>query len=118
MDYRWNKVPKASAEITKKLQQQLGINSTLCELLTQRGIHDFDTAKTYFRPDLKALHDPFLIKDMDKAVARVEQAIQGQERIFIYGDYNVDGTTAVSLLHSFLKNHYHNIDTYIPDRYK
>lgn len=118
MDYRWNKVPKASAEITKTLQQQLGINTTLCELLTQRGIHTFDQAKDFFRPDLNALHDPFLMKDMDKAVARIEQAIENKERILIYGDYDVDGTTAVSLLHSFLKNHYQHLDTYIPDRYK
>lgn len=118
MDYRWTNAPKASAETTQNLQQQLGINSTLCELLAQRNIHDFEAAKTFFRPDLSSLHDPFLMKDMDKAVERIEKAIKNEERILIYGDYDVDGTTAVSLVHSFLKNHYAHLDTYIPDRYK
>ncbi len=118
MDYRWTTAPKASAKITQNLQQQLGINPTLCELLAQRGIHDFDAAKEFFRPDLSSLHDPFLMKDMDKAVERIEKAIKAEERILIYGDYDVDGTTAVSLVHSFLKNHCPHLDTYIPDRYK
>ena len=118
MNYRWTTPHKASAEITQNLQQQLGINATLCELLAQRGIHDFNAAKVFFRPSLTSLHDPFLMKDMDKAVNRIEKAIKNEERILIYGDYDVDGTTAVSLVHSFLRNHSPHLDTYIPDRYK
>ncbi|WP_417589460.1 single-stranded-DNA-specific exonuclease RecJ [Owenweeksia hongkongensis] len=118
MNYRWTNAPKASAKITQNLQQQLGINPTLCGLLAQRDIHDFDAAKVFFRPNLSSLHEPFLMKDMDKAVERIEKAIKNEERILIYGDYDVDGTTAVSLVHSFLKNHYPHLDTYIPDRYK
>lgn len=118
MNYRWNNISEPSESVVNQLQQQLGINKTLCTILAQRGISDFDTAKTFFRPSLDHLHDPFLIKDMDRAIERIEQAIQSGERILIYGDYDVDGTTAVSLVHSFLKHHHPHIDTYIPDRYK
>jgi len=118
MNYRWNNPPQASESAISRLQSELNINQTLCAILANRGIENFNSAKAFFRPDLAQLHDPFLMKDMDKAVARIEQAITKKERILIYGDYDVDGTTAVSLMHSFLKNHYSDIDTYIPDRYK
>lgn len=96
----------------------MGIHPVLCSILAQRGVSDFDSSKAFFRPDLGQLHDPYLMKDMDKAVARIEKAMEQKERILIYGDYDVDGTTSVSLVHSFLKNHYGLLDTYIPDRYK
>ena len=90
----------------------------MAALLVQRGIETFDEAKAFFRPSLSDLHDPYLMKDMDKAVARIEQAIASNECILVFGDYDVDGTTAVSLVSSYLKTYYPNVDTYIPDRYK
>lgn len=118
MQIRWRQLPQPSPETVQSLQSLLGISPVLCQLLAQRNIGTFDEAKHFFRPSLKQLHDPFLMKDMDNAVARIEKAIQNHERILIYGDYDVDGTTAVSLVYSFLKDHYQNLDTYIPDRYK
>ena len=118
MDYRWQNVNAAPQSTIDQLRAELGISASLCQILAQRGITDFEAAKAFFRPSLSTLHDPFLMKDMDKAVARVQKAMDSQERILIYGDYDVDGTTAVSLLFSFLSKHYPNIDTYIPDRYK
>lgn len=118
MNYRWQNIPSAPQTTIDKLQAELGITTSLCRILAQRGITDFESAKAFFRPSLSELHDPFLMKDMDKAVARIQTAIDKEERILIYGDYDVDGTTAVSLLFSFMRKHYPNIDTYIPDRYK
>lgn len=118
MNYRWQIIPSAPQTTINKLQAELGITTSLCRILAQRGITDFESAKAFFRPSLSELHDPFLMKDMDKAVARIQTAIDREERILIYGDYDVDGTTAVSLLFSFMRKHYPNIDTYIPDRYK
>lgn len=118
MNYRWQNIPSAPQTTVNKLQAELGITTSLCQILAQRGITDFDSAKAFFRPSLSELHDPFLMKDMNKAVARIQTAIDKEERILIYGDYDVDGTTAVSLLFSFMRRHYPNIDTYIPDRYK
>ncbi len=100
------------------LQEQLKINKTLCDLLVIRGIDTYDEAKRFFRPSLEELHDPMLMKDMDKAVERIVLAINNQERILIFGDYDVDGTTAVSLVYSFLSKHFDQIEYYIPDRYK
>ena len=114
---RWTLKPEGDPEITSKLAQELGVENTLAKLLVQRGIHSFDQAKAFFRPNLADLHDPYLMKDMDKAVARVELAIENEENILIYGDYDVDGTTSVSLLSSYLKTIHPNIATYIPDRY-
>jgi len=93
------------------------IDKTLAKVLVQRGITTFEEAKNYFRPSLEDLHDPFLMKDMDIAVARIDTAIENKENILIYGDYDVDGTTAVSLVYSYLKTFYPNVITYIPDRY-
>lgn len=118
MKNRWPFVTPAHSQQVTALQESLTIQPKLCELLVQRGVNSFDEAKSFFRPDLKALHNPFLMKDMDVAVARINEAIGNNQRILIYGDYDVDGTTAVSLVYSFLINHYKNISTYIPDRYK
>ncbi len=99
------------------LVEVLGIDRVLAVLLSQRGIRTFDEAKAFFRPELSGLHDPFLMKDMDKAVSRLCKAIDGNEKILIYGDYDVDGTTAVALVYLFLKSIYSNISFYIPNRY-
>lgn len=100
-----------------KLAEELGIHPVLGNLLLQRGIKDSAAAKNFFRPQLHDLHDPFLMKDMDKAVKRLNKAIGKKERILVYGDYDVDGTTAVSLVYKYLQQYYSNIDYYIPDRY-
>jgi single-stranded-DNA-specific exonuclease len=114
---RWTLKPKPSEEKIKHLAQALNVEDFVATLLIQRGIETFDDAKNFFRPSLEHLHDPYLMKDMDKAVSRIEQAIKNQENIMVFGDYDVDGTTAVSLVSSYLKSHYPNIATYIPDRY-
>jgi single-stranded-DNA-specific exonuclease len=114
---RWTIKPKPAEEKIKKLAEALNVEDFVATLLVQRGIETFDDAKNFFRPSLDHLHDPFLMKDMDKAVARIELAIANQENILVFGDYDVDGTTAVSLVSSYLKTYYPNIATYIPDRY-
>ena len=114
---RWTIKPKPSEDKIKHLAQALNVEDFVATLLIQRGIETFEEAKNFFRPSLEHLHDPFLMKDMDKAVARIESAIENQENILVFGDYDVDGTTAVSLVSSYLKSHYPNIATYIPDRY-
>ncbi len=101
----------------QSLANQLNIHHTLAAILIQRDVDNFEKAKTFFRPSLDQLHDPFLMKDMDKAVEIIENVINAGEKILIYGDYDVDGTTAVSLVYSFLSTLYVNIDYYIPDRY-
>jgi single-stranded-DNA-specific exonuclease len=101
----------------KHLMEVLGVEKPIANLLVQRGISTFDEAKTFFRPELSHLHDPFLMKDMDKAIDRLEKAIRNNEKIMIYGDYDVDGTTAVSMVMTFLKSFTQNITYYIPDRY-
>lgn len=115
---RWTLKPEPNSEIVKELAESLSIDKTLATILVQRNISTFDKAKKFFRPSLKDLHDPFLMKDMDKAVSRIENAIANDESILIYGDYDVDGTTAVSLVSSYLKEHYDKVATYIPDRYE
>ena len=114
---RWTIKPKPSEDKIKHLAQALNVEDFVATLLIQRGIETFEDARNFFRPSLEHLHDPFLMKDMDKAVARIESAIENQENILVFGDYDVDGTTAVSLVSSYLKSHYPNIATYIPDRY-
>jgi len=105
-------------EKAKVLAQALNINPYNAVMLAQRGIDTFEEAKSFFRPSLSELHDPFLMRDMDKAVARIMTAIAANERILIYGDYDVDGTTSVSVFYGFLQHYYKNIEYYIPDRYK
>lgn len=100
------------------LRQSLGIHPLLCRLLVQRGIHTYETAKQFFRPSLADLHDPWSMKDMDKAITRIEQAFFRQEKILVYGDYDVDGTTAVATVFDFLQRIYPNIEYYIPHRYR
>ena len=114
---RWNVSSETKSEIIKNLQADLQVDTTIAQLLAQRGITTFEEAKTFFRPSLDDLHNPFLMKDMDKAVNRIEKAIINNENILIFGDYDVDGTTAVSLVCSYLKTIHPNIATYIPDRY-
>ena len=106
-----------AGETVARLSSELGIDPVLARLLVQRGIGTFQEARAFFRPSLDNLHDPFLMKDMDKAVERVEAAVRSGEKILVYGDYDVDGTTAVSLVYSFLQRLTRNVDFYVPDRY-
>ena len=117
---RWTFKPNPKEEEVQQLQNQLGpkVSPLVSELLVQRGITDFEEAKRFFRPSLDALHDPFLMQDMQKAVERVDQALLQGERILVYGDYDVDGTTAVALMYTFLLGFGAEVATYIPDRYK
>ena len=114
---RWTLKPAPNKEKVAQLAEDLQIDISLANVLFQRNIETYEEAKNYFRPNLEEIHDPFLMKDMDLAVARIEKAIANNENILIYGDYDVDGTTAVSLVASYLKTIYPNIATYIPDRY-
>ena len=114
---QWILKEAADGQTVSRLATELGIDPVLAELLVQRNIRSFEEARAFFRPKLEDLHDPFLMKDMDKAVDRLTKAVQSGEKILIYGDYDVDGTTAVALMYSFLLNHTRNIDYYIPDRY-
>ncbi len=114
---RWTLKPKPSSEKINHLAKALNIETFVASLLIQRGIETFEQAKLFFRPNLQDLHNPFLMKDMDKAVSRIEFAIANNENILVFGDYDVDGTTAVSLVSSYLKTYYPNVATYIPDRY-
>lgn len=114
---RWNLKPKPDTEKVKSLQNSLSIDALTAALLVQRGIETFEEARQFFRPKLEDLHDPYLMKDMDKAVIRIEKAIENKENILVFGDYDVDGTTAVSLVSSYLRSFYPSVDTYIPDRY-
>ena len=117
MEKRWN-ILKANPATVAALQEQLKISPILCELLVQRGIVDFDAAKKFFRPQIEHLHSPWLMKDMKKAVERIQTAFEKEEKILVYGDYDVDGTTSVATLYQFLKDLSPNIDYYIPHRYK
>ena len=114
---KWILKDAGDAETVSRLSSELGVDPVLSELLTQRGIRTFQEARDFFRPDLGNLHDPFLMKDMDKAVSRLEKAVESGEKILVYGDYDVDGTTAVSLVYSFILRLTSNVDFYIPDRY-
>ena len=119
MNHKWNYQPPSQeqTEAAKALAKETGINPVLCKLLLERGITSAAEAKRFFHPQLSELHDPFLMKDMSIAVERLNQAMGKKERILVYGDYDVDGTTAVALVYKFLQQFYSNIDYYIPDRY-
>ena len=117
MQKRWNILPYDSNKVDA-LFAALTISKSLCKILTQRGIDDFEKAKDYFRPRLSQLHSPWLMKDMDKAVTRIEKAFDSNENILVYGDYDVDGTTSVAIMYQFLISQYPNVDYYIPHRYK
>lgn len=114
---RWTIKLKPEKEKVLALQNALQVDETIATLLVQRGIETYEQAKTFFRPTLEDLHNPYLMKDMDKAVSRIEKAIANNENILVFGDYDVDGTTAVSLVSSYLRSYYPNVATYIPDRY-
>lgn len=117
MEKRWVLKEKVDQKTVMELSRALNISTLLATLLVQRGIKTFDQARAFFRPRLTQLHDPFLMKDMDRAVHRIENAIRYREKILVYGDYDVDGTTAVALVYTFLKSIYKEVDFYIPDRY-
>ena len=114
---RWTLKPKPEASKIKSLAQTLNVEENIASLLLQRGIETYEDARKFFRPSLDDLHDPYLMKDMDLAVSRIEKAIENNENVMVFGDYDVDGTTAVSLVASYLKSYYQNVATYIPDRY-
>ena len=117
MSKRWVYKNVPDPELVKSLAAGIKVNETLSTLLVQRGHSTFDEAKAFFRPHLAQLHDPFLMKDMDKAVNRLSEALFKKEKILIYGDYDVDGTTSVALVYGFLRKYHSYIDYYIPDRY-
>ncbi|MGB0881655.1 MAG: single-stranded-DNA-specific exonuclease RecJ [Vicingaceae bacterium] len=118
MQKRWKIKKQAKSEEIEKLSSELNnLDETLTNILLQRKVDTYEKAKTFFRPSLDEIHDPFLMKDMDKAVERLGKAIQNKEKILIYGDYDVDGTTSVALVYSYLNNFYEHLEYYIPDRY-
>ena len=117
MEKRWN-ILAANPATVQSLQASLKIHPILCELLAQRGIDSFEAAKKFFRPSLEHLHDPWFMKDMDKAVKRIEDAVINKDSILVFGDYDVDGTTSVATLYQFLKKLTPQVDYYIPHRYK
>lgn len=118
MDYKWTYKTLKDKRLKEELAMVLGIKEDLSALLVNRGIKSFEQAKKYFRPDIDMLHDPFLMRDMDAAVDHLSKALENDESILIYGDYDVDGTTSVSMVYSFLNQLSENIAFYIPDRYK
>ena len=120
METRWIIAKDVDKQIVKSLSESLGIDEILAVLLVHRGITNFEEDKNFFRPSLSQLHDPFLMKDMDKAVDRLQKAMNNGEKILLYGDYDVDGTTAVALIYTYLKNFVNKkkIEFYIPDRYE
>lgn len=117
MDKNWKIRERGDSETIDHLSEVLGIDKVLSNLLVQRGVKTFDEAKAFFRPELNHLHDPFLMKDMEKAVERITTAIKANEQILVYGDYDVDGTTAVALIYTFLKQYTPNVKYYVPNRY-
>lgn len=117
LSMRWTIKPKPETEQIDQLAKALQVDGLVAQLLLQRGISTYEEAKNFFRPQLEDLHDPFLMKDMDIAVNRIEAAIANNENILVFGDYDVDGTTAVALVSSYLLSYYPNVATYIPDRY-
>ncbi len=114
---RWVYRTQPEPEVITKLSEAINVNPTLCAVLLQRNIKDFIAAKSFFRPTLDMLHDPFLMKDMSIAVERLEAAMERKEKILIYGDYDVDGTTSVAMFYDFVSSIYPYVDFYIPDRY-
>jgi single-stranded-DNA-specific exonuclease len=117
MEKRWVLKHQGDKDTVQNLAAALNIDQRLANLLVQRGVKNFEEAKAFFRPQLTGLYDPFLMKDMDKAITRIRKALGTGEKVLVYGDYDVDGTTAVALVYTFLKNFYDKLDYYIPDRY-
>ena len=118
MAYRWVYAEPEREKSVRFLQQELNIPEEIARLLAIRGIENFDDAKSFFRPEVQKLHDPFLMKDMDKGSSRLAEAICNRQKVLIYGDYDVDGTTAVSILYTFLKSFGIDVSYYIPHRFK
>ena len=114
---RWEAILEPEQSAVQQLQKELGVSSIIAALLVQRGMHTFDAAKAFFRPQWQDLHSPFLMRDMDKAVARIHAALEEDQAIMVYGDYDVDGTTSVALMSSFLSEKTQKVFPYIPDRY-
>jgi len=117
MQKRWAIASRSDRVTSQKLHKELGIHKILADLLVNRGVTTFEDARRFFRPDVSALHDPFLMRDMDKAIARIEQAIGNKEGVLIYGDYDVDGTTAVAVVYNFFRQFHSRLEFYLPDRY-
>lgn len=119
MEFRWCAKPTPSADKVARLSEAINVSPQVATILLQRGIENYEQAEKFFRPKIEDLHDPFLMRDMDKAILRIEKALAGKEKILVYGDYDVDGTTAVSIAYSFFSSlHPGLIEYYIPDRYK
>jgi len=118
MVHRWIHKEKPDEKAVLKLSQEINVDPVIGSILVQRNIITFDQAKAFFRPSLNDLHDPFLMEDMDLAIERLEKAMHNGDQILVYGDYDVDGTTSVALVYSFLKKRYSGMHYYIPDRYK
>src|SRR5205809_5116550 len=117
MEKRW-RINPLNEEKSGALFKELKIHPVLCNMLVQRGIDSYVKAKSFFRPSLDTLHDPFLMKDMDKAVARILKGFSSNEKILVFGDYDVDGTTSVACMYQFLKHCHPFVEFYIPHRYK
>ena len=118
MEYRWRAKPLPNQEQVLQLSESIRVNPYISTILVQRGIDTYEKAERFFRPKLEDLHNPFEMKDMDVAIKRIQTAVTNQEGILVYGDYDVDGTTAVSIVYSYFKSFNQNIEYYIPDRYK
>ena len=117
MEKNWILKSQGDGKTVDRLAEALDTARPLAILLVQRGVTTFEEAKAFFRPELSNLHDPFQMKDMEAAVERIQTALMNKERILVYGDYDVDGTTSVALVYTFLKGFYDSLDFYIPDRY-
>jgi single-stranded-DNA-specific exonuclease len=113
----WKIKENGHIDVTARLADELSVSSVIATLLIQRGITTFEKARNFFRPELNMLYDPFLMTDMEAAVLRLESAIRKGEKILVYGDYDVDGTTSVAMMYSFIRKYHHEVDYYIPDRY-
>ena len=118
MEVIWKAKSLPNEEQSKSLSNEINVSTPIANILVQRGIDTFDKAKQFFRPKITDLHDPFLMKDMDKAYERLKGAVDNGEPMMVYGDYDVDGTTAVSIVYSYFVTLNPNIEYYIPDRYK
>jgi single-stranded-DNA-specific exonuclease len=117
MQKRWAEIPLTTPELIPELQASLQLNEVLARLLVLRGVHNFEEARDFFRPNIHHLHDPFLMQGMEQAIARIEEAIANNEKILVFGDYDVDGTTAVALVYRFFSKYHTQLEYYIPDRY-
>lgn len=118
MHFEWREKDEVNEAVVEKLSIDINVNKHIAQTLVQRGIEDFETAKNFFNPSKNDIHNPLLMKDMDKAVNRIQDALDNKENILVYGDYDVDGTTSVSLVYTFLRSYTQNIDYYVPDRFK